>query len=189
MRVVKGLLLSTTCLNLSLPLNMSLGRWDKSLSPKSTSIKIFNSKNASGCIDLRLVARRFIRCKFKRPMFANTSCGRFRSGLSWRSRTCMSDDRAGGRRRSPEAHVAVFLPEDHLHLHVDMWAQSSQSLAVLAAHVVNITIQYHLAHATRILISFRLCVYIGGLLFRLSCKGCPAENGQSGTPWKAPAIL
>lgn len=75
----------------------------------------------------------------------------------------MSDDRAGGRRRSPEAHVAVFLPEDHLHLHVDMWAQSSQSLAVLAAHVVNITIQYHLAHATRILISFRLCVYIGGL--------------------------
>lgn len=75
----------------------------------------------------------------------------------------MSDERDGGRRRSLEAHVAVFFPEDHLQRQVAMWAQSSQSLAVLAVHVVNITIQYHLAHATRILISFRLCDYIGRL--------------------------
>lgn len=58
--------------------------------------------------------------------------------------------------------MAVFLPEDHLQRQVAMWAQSSQSLAVLAAHVVSITIQYHLAQATRILISLRLRVYIGG---------------------------
>lgn len=74
----------------------------------------------------------------------------------------MSAERDGGRRRSLEAQLAVFFPEDHLQRQVDMWAQSSQSLAVLAAHVVSITIQYHLAQATRILISFRLCVYSGG---------------------------
>lgn len=75
----------------------------------------------------------------------------------------MSGERAGGRRRSLEAHVAVFLPEDHLQRQVAMWAQSSQSLAVLAVHVVKITTQYHLAHDTRMLISFRLCAYIGGM--------------------------
>lgn len=79
------------------------------------------------------------------------------------SRTCTSDESGGGRRRSLEAQVAVFLPDDHLQTQAAMSAQSSQSLAVLAVHVVNITIQYHLAQATRMLISFRACVYIGRL--------------------------
>lgn len=159
---VNGLLLSTTSLSLSLPLNISLGKLERSLSAKSTSMSILSSRNASACIDLSCVARKFNLCKLSSPMLAKTSCGRFLRGLSWRSRTCMSEESAGGRRRSLEAQLAVFLPDDHLQRQVEMWAQSSQSLAVLAAHVVSITIQYHRAHAVRILISLRLRAYIGG---------------------------
>lgn len=81
-KVVSGLLLRTTKRSLSLPLNMSLGRLDKSLSARSTSINILNSRNASGCIDLRCVALRLSLCRLSRPMLAKTSCGRFLSGLS-----------------------------------------------------------------------------------------------------------